>query len=191
MNPVIWKILPYVVGAGGVIAAVVMFGAQQRAIGEAQAHRATAARLQEVYTADSAKWAGAERARAEELKEANRQIAVAVVKQQLAAKRADSATAELRAQLQPQQQAQLDAIASEHARERTYFELREAQWASKLRLKDAELADLRADRDQLRQINIELRESVGQRPGFVQKAIPFALGGGTVAAVIAIVNAIK
>jgi hypothetical protein len=191
MNALLAKLLPWglvVMFAGGCLLG---FAKYEQAKGEARAYLQTADRLQEQHTADSTARARAQVERDSIERAVNKRIAVATVKQQLAARKADSLAVELAAQLPDTLRPQLEAIVAEHAQERALFAAREAEWAHKLALKQAEVDDARADAADLRRINESLRAATsagGARPSFAAKALPYVLGAIIVVEGVAIVH---
>ena len=158
MNP-LWKLLPWGVAGAAVVAAVLAFGAQQRAIGRAQAAIAEVQILKTEFAKDSAKREIERLARAAERADADRAITRARANQAQAATRADELAAELAAALDTTQRVKLQAIVAEHAKERLAWDVERVGLTSKLRLAQAEIADLTAENDGLRRINRSLERA--------------------------------
>ena len=187
MNLLVSKLLPWALA--GVLAGGLVFGfaKYERAIGAAKAHRQVAERLTEDFKRDSTALVKLQAERQQEKQESAKRLAVATVRQRVAARRADSLAAELSAELPDSSKPKLAALEREHANERAQFAAKEAEYKLRIQLLVADSTDAQRQIAALRQINSSLRAATeAVRPSFVQKVSPYVLGAAALAGGIAV-----
>jgi hypothetical protein len=186
MNPLLARLLPWalaLVAAGGLLFA---FAKHEQHKGEAKAHSQAAEWLQSEYERDTLAYSRARAERQQEVDALKRRLVEATAKQQLAARKADSLTVELRTQLPVELKPKLDAIQAAHALERAQWAVKEANYAARIRLMQTDSAETAQRGAALERVNHELRASLSAgnpRPSFGSKVakvlVPAVVGAAT------------